>query len=76
MKKYRLTKITVKTREIISLSKNAANESEISICPVCHSPFSAMLPAAESSAAPAAQKRPAELPSAENVETRDKQLKN
>lgn len=56
MKKYRLTKITVKTREIVSRSKNAASEIEISVCPVCHAPVSAPLPDAE--------KRLAELPPA------------
>jgi hypothetical protein len=50
MKKYRLTKITVKTREIISVSKTtAANETEIEICPVCHTPRPVLLPAAENS---------------------------
>jgi hypothetical protein len=47
MRKYRLTRITVKTREIVSLSKKAADENENSVCPVCHAPLSASLPAAE-----------------------------
>jgi hypothetical protein len=47
MKKYRLTKITVKTREIISVSKTAAEEIENSVCPVCHAPLPIPLPNAE-----------------------------
>ena len=39
MKKYRLTKITVKTREIISVPATAANENETAVCPVCHAPL-------------------------------------
>jgi len=53
MKKYRLTKITVKTREIVLLPKNAADRNENPVCPLCHAPLNASLPAAE--------KRPVEL---------------
>jgi hypothetical protein len=69
MRKYRLTKITVKTREIISMSK----ETSDSTCPVCHQPLSALRPAAESSAVlPKTEKRTAELPPADLAEI-DKQ---
>lgn len=44
MKKYRRTTITVKTREIVSLSKTAAGEIKISVCPVCHAAICAPLP--------------------------------
>ena len=44
MKKHRLTKITIKTREIISLPKNAADEVQNSICPICHAPLTPYLP--------------------------------
>lgn len=47
MKKYRLTKITVKTREIISAQKTAPEEIENSVCPVCHAPLPVSLPDAE-----------------------------
>lgn len=49
MKKYRRTKITVKTREIISVSKTATNEIETAVCPVCHTPLPVLLSAAENS---------------------------
>lgn len=51
MKKHRLTKITIKTRETVSLSKNAANETPFAVCPVCHTPISIQLPPVENSAA-------------------------
>jgi len=44
MKKYRLTKITVRTREMVAMSKNAEIETQISVCPICHSPVSQSLP--------------------------------
>lgn len=48
MKKYRQTKITVKTRETISFFKTAANETANdlpnSICPLCHSQLLAAAP--------------------------------
>jgi len=43
MKKHRLTKITIKTREIISLSKLATNETETSHCPICYAPINKIL---------------------------------
>ena len=46
MKKYRLTKITVKTTEIISISKGAQD----SVCPLCQQPLSALIAPNESSA--------------------------
>ena len=49
MKKYRLTKITVKTREIVSMSKNMESETQSSVCPICHSPLALSLSAAENS---------------------------
>lgn len=53
MKKYRLTKITVKTREIISVpaaaAAAAANEAETAVCPVCRAPLPASLAAAAQS---------------------------
>jgi hypothetical protein len=68
MKKYRLTKITVKTREIISMSKTAAGENENSVCPVCHAPLSAFLPAAEhSNDAACIDERTDELPTAKLI---------
>lgn len=51
MKKYRLTKITVKTREIVSVSENATDETAAPICPVCHSSLYTSLTAAEDAAA-------------------------
>ena len=51
MKKYRLTKITIKTREIISVPAAAANENEIAVCRVCHTPLPALPPAAAEPAA-------------------------
>lgn len=39
MKKHRLVKITVRTREIISLRKDAADEIKNSVCPICHAPL-------------------------------------
>lgn len=44
MKKYRLTKITVKTREIISAQKNTTNEIQTPVCPICHSPIAKLSP--------------------------------
>jgi hypothetical protein len=44
MKKYRLTKITVKTREIVSLATAPATVTPENICPVCHSPLSKIHP--------------------------------
>jgi hypothetical protein len=42
MKKYRQTRITVKTREIISFSRNAVSETADNlnnfVCPLCQSP--------------------------------------
>ena len=67
MKKYRLTKITVKTREVISMSRAAKGEIQTSVCPVCHSPLAAILPFAE--------KQPAELASAEFSADQDQKLK-
>jgi hypothetical protein len=64
MKKYRRTKITVKTREIVSLSKNAAGEIEISVCPVCQAALSAPLLDAG--------RRLAELPTAPATDDREK----
>jgi len=76
MKKYRLTKITVKTREIISMPGNAVHEAESSICPVCHAPLSVSLPASKSSAAATSNEKPsAELPSARVSGNQEKQLK-
>lgn len=49
VKKYRLTKITVKTRESVWLAKQAANESDASACPLCHSPMPAFVPPAPES---------------------------
>jgi hypothetical protein len=50
MKKYRLTKITVKTREIISVAKTAATGNEDTVCPVCRAPLPVFLPAAGAAA--------------------------
>ena len=47
MKKYRLVKIRIKTREVISVSENAEKTVHPSVCPVCHSPLAVALPAAE-----------------------------
>jgi len=47
MKKYRLTKITVKTREIVSVSKASAHEAAEAVCPFCHAPLATGLPVAE-----------------------------
>lgn len=44
MKKYRLTKITIKTREVISLSKNSTGETKSSVCPTYHTTISIELP--------------------------------
>jgi hypothetical protein len=49
MKRYRLTKITIKTREIISAPATAANKHETAVCPVCHAPLPVLVPAAQSS---------------------------
>ena len=51
MKKYRLTKITVKTKEIVALSKNAAGETQLLVCPFCHHALPTALVAAENPAA-------------------------
>ena len=49
MKKYRLTKIKIRTREIIASSKNpnSCDENQTPVCPVCHSPLAVALPSAE-----------------------------
>lgn len=47
MKKYRLTRIKVKTREIVRLSKDTADEDQIAVCPLCRTPFALALPSAE-----------------------------
>jgi hypothetical protein len=48
MKKYRQIKITVKTREIISVGKNPESETQTPVCPVCHAPLTkALLPLEE-----------------------------
>jgi len=61
MRKYRLTKITVKTKEIISTAKHEQD----STCPFCHQSLSALIPATEGSAVPPdIKKRTAELPPA------------
>jgi hypothetical protein len=49
MKKYKLTKITIKTREIISVPATAAGEHETAVCPVCHAPLPVFAAAAQSS---------------------------
>jgi hypothetical protein len=46
MKKYRLTRIRIKTREIVRQSKPPADEAAAAICPLCRSPLA--LPVAES----------------------------
>lgn len=51
MKKYRLTKITVKTREVISVPATAVNESETAVCPFCRAPLPALPPPAAEAAA-------------------------
>lgn len=51
MKRLRLTRISIKTREVIYLSQKTVNDTLVSVCPVCHSALSASLPAAESPAA-------------------------
>lgn len=51
MKKYRLTKITVKTKETISLSNEAVGETQMPVCPFCHHALPTPLAAAENSAA-------------------------
>jgi hypothetical protein len=62
MKKYRLTKITVKTREIISFSKDTTDEMQNAVCPVCQAPLPFSLPVTENSAGAAnARKRPNEI---------------
>jgi hypothetical protein len=43
MKKYRLTKVRIKTREIISVAGYAETENQAPVCPVCHSPLAAAL---------------------------------
>lgn len=59
MKKYRQTRITVKTREIISVSRNAANETasdvQNHVCPLCRSPLVLPLDAKSISAAETAE---------------------
>jgi hypothetical protein len=49
MKRYRLTKITVKTKEIISLRTDQTNGQSANVCPVCNTPLSPFLPATEDS---------------------------
>lgn len=72
MKKYRLTKITVKTREIVSMSKDSADDIHIPICPICHSPLNSSLPAAENSAVETnVEKRLATLSPAEVSDERE-----
>ena len=51
MKKYRLVKIKIKTREIISVPESAAHAAHTSVCPVCHSPLAVALPVAENNPA-------------------------
>ena len=46
MKRYRLTEITFKTREIVSVSKQAQD----SICPLCHQSLSNSIPVEQNSA--------------------------
>lgn len=60
MKKYRLTKITVKTKEIVVMRKNAADENQTAVCPACQAPLAEALPAVENRTAeliPAADDR-------------------
>ena len=47
MKKYRLVKIKIKTREIISVPESTAHPAGASVCPICHSPLAVALPVAE-----------------------------
>jgi len=67
MKRYRLTKIKVKTREIVRLSNDAAHDHETAFCPVCHAPLKnsltgpetgapELLPAGEAETAPDKEK--------------------
>ena len=51
MKKYRLVKIKIKTREIISVPESTAHAAHASVCPVCHSPLAVALPEAENNPA-------------------------
>lgn len=79
MKRYRLTKITVKTRKIVSAAKTAPGETEIPVCPVCHSPFLTVstLPTTASSAAVTESKTTAaELPPLKRMSSESYQLKN
>jgi hypothetical protein len=50
MKKYRLTRIKVKTREIISISKAPPAEPPPAVCPVCRTILTIPQPAAETAA--------------------------
>jgi hypothetical protein len=73
MKKYQLTKITVKTREVVFLSRDTNDETQNAVCPVCHAPLSAKIPLAEKSAGAAnIRQPPGELPPATGSDDQDK----
>lgn len=73
MKRYRPTKITVKTRETVSLVKKGDENNIKTVCPICCSPLSSSFPVPESSAvASQSVKRTAELPTAENFDNQFK----
>jgi len=47
MRKYRLTKITVKTREVVLMT----NQTKETSCPLCHQALSVLIPSEKSPAA-------------------------
>lgn len=50
MKKYRITKITVKTREIFSTAKSSTGENSFAVCPVCNTTLGESVSTAEKNA--------------------------
>lgn len=63
MKRHRLTKITVKTRETILLSRSGGAAQELTVCPYCHNPINRVPAAADGGDYPAdAERRTATLP--------------